>query len=103
MKTMDKTGIMQTSGQRLADTLERCCAHWRKGEDQEGLEMFLYGMEDLEALLAAVASEGEPFADAPELKDTLRALDAAAKNRDITGMTDVLQYRLCPLCRRFKG
>jgi hypothetical protein len=71
--------------------------HFRKGEDADGLYLFMHGMDELEALLKTAAYLKGAIKAAPAWKDALRALEKAAKNLDIIGLTDALQYALCPL------
>lgn len=73
---------------------------FRKGEDHNGLEMFLKGLENLEKILCMrdfdMNSE-EMNSIVCEYKNLLSHM----RNRDILGITDILEYTLYPVSEKW--
>lgn len=88
---------------RLEESLASCAAHFRRMEDAEGLEALTAGAQDLQHLLDLCRAVGEPAFSAREALVLLREVRGLVANRDITGLADVLEYRVCPVLNALAG
>jgi hypothetical protein len=74
---------------------------FRNGEDHVGLDALLAGMEYLDDLLEVYLSLGKPEAITDEILSALKNLYDAMQNRDITGMTDILEFEIEPVTKKW--
>lgn len=82
---------------RLQNTLRSCVSLFREGKDNLGLDALVGSVEDLECILDILQCTGETdFEPGGTLHACRRLLDCM-KNRDVTGVTDVLEFTIIPL------
>ena len=91
---------------RINDTKDRVCRslslsieHFRKSNDQFGLEMFLNFIEDLENLSDIVSYQAYHEINLNKIIPALQKLYTSIQNQDITAMTDILEYTIYPLLK----
>lgn len=80
---------------RLQNALDSSVGLFREGTDHAGLDELLHSVEDLEIVLDAYPGEASLPIDA--ILPAYRKLLEYMWNRDITGMTDLLEFTICPL------
>lgn len=88
---------------RLETSLASCAAHFRRLEDAEGLEALAAGTDDAEHLLDLCRAMGEPAFSAEKALALLRGVRELLANRDIAGLTDYLEYHVCPSLNALAG
>lgn len=70
---------------------------FRAGRDREGLRLFLDGTGGLKRLLdSGCALPGETLS---ELESAGQRLLSCVENTDVAGLTDLLEFSLCPALR----
>ncbi|MVB09689.1 hypothetical protein CAFE_03540 [Caprobacter fermentans] len=103
-KTTAETDPMQPKPEkkRLLKFLEAAVGHFRVGEDNEGMDSFLNAMEELEHAVETDRLSREPQIDLNRLLLPLQRLYLSMRNRDITGLTDLLEDTLIPLTNEWR-
>ena len=84
---------------RFYSTLRSTIEDFRSGNDQQGLDGFMNTMDDLEAILEMDQYLGTVQLERIEILSILEELCMNIKNQDITGMTDLLEFKLYPIAK----
>ena len=82
---------------RYRNTLNSAVAFFREGKDHAGLDALLHSVEDLESILDTYQCTGKACLPMDTLLPVYQKLLLYMRNQDITGMTDLLEYTICPL------
>jgi hypothetical protein len=82
---------------RYQNTLNASIALFREGKDHAGLDALLHSLEDLESLLDTYQCTGEACLAIDKILPVYRKLLEYMRNQDITGMTDLLEFKIYPL------
>ena len=99
---METADIINTKYRWLRQSLTEAIGYLRDSNDRKGLEAFQCGIDDLEDVVQTLIL----MKDAEKINEVIpyvRMLDEAANNRDITGMTDILEYKIHPLAEKWSG
>lgn len=94
-----KTQCLQKTHDRLLNSWQSSVSFFRQGEDQSGLDALLDGIEDLECMLDSIGCTGEAGLITANLLPNCRQLLTHMQNRDVTGLTDLLEFTLVPLLK----
>lgn len=86
---------------RVQKSLISAVEAFRIGEDHRGLDEFISLMNDLESMIEVGQILGAEALDYNKLAPVLEALSVCVGNRDITGMTDLLEFSLYPLAKEW--
>jgi hypothetical protein len=84
---------------RLQNSLLSTIERFRRCEDSSGLECFLHSLQDMEILFDTGKAYGIPGFILDSIKKSLQSICNLIKNQDITGLTDVIEFELCPLAK----
>ena len=95
--SMTKLLLLKERNKQLQKFLSASIAHFRNGEDTDGIEGFLSGMEELERVVEIDQDSQQPKIDMNQLLPLVRELYFYIQNQDITGITDLLEYTVYPL------
>lgn len=94
---MITTQVLQEANCRLHKTLKSCVSLFREGEDNRGLDALLDSVEDLARILDILECTEEAGFKTQEMRDACQKLLEYMINRDVTGMTDLLEFTIIPL------
>lgn len=100
---MEQTVRYKKISGRFHHTLFSAIEDFRTGNDHQGLDGFINAMDDLESLLEMDQSQGTQELRLDKVLPVLEALSACAENRDITGLTDLLEFTLYPIAKELIG
>jgi len=98
---MNEFTPLKKKSDRLHNSLRASIQHFREGNDQLGWDNFQNSMEDLQNLLEFEQYFGDLNYDIPKITTDLQALYVCLQNKDIIGMTDVLEFTLFPLANQW--
>jgi hypothetical protein len=87
---------------RLQEFWEAAVEHFRIGEDNEGMDSFMNAIEELEHAVETDRLSQQPEIDLNRLLPPLQRLYFSMRNRDITGLTDLLEDALIPLTSEWR-
>ncbi|MBS4025590.1 MAG: hypothetical protein KGZ96_07945 [Clostridia bacterium] len=99
---MKELTLFQKKSDRLQNSLRASIEHFRKGNDQLGLDNFLNAMADLESLLEFQHYAEGSGSKLGKITPVLRDLCGCIKNQDVVGLTDVLEYTVYPLAEQWR-
>ncbi|NJD02848.1 MAG: hypothetical protein FIA99_09725 [Ruminiclostridium sp.] len=94
---MEQADRVKKTCDRFRNSLRSSVEYFRKGEDHSGLDSFLNSMADFESLLEHYRYSGSLKEKIEKIVPSIRILYEYMKNQDITGMTDILEFKLYPL------
>jgi hypothetical protein len=100
---MEQTIRRKKIRNRFYRSLQSATEEFRKGNDHQGLDGFLNCMEDLESLLDINRSVGADKIELDGVLPILQELFTRIENRDITGMTDIMEFSLYPMVKELAG
>jgi hypothetical protein len=87
--------------ERFKNSLRSSIEHFRNGEDHLGLDDFLNSIDDLESIIDIYQCIGEPNVRIKKMLPNLQMMYRCMQNQDITGITDVLEFRVYPLSKEW--
>ena len=82
---------------RYRDAVNASVTLFREGKDHAGLDALLHSVQDLETMIEGYQYTGQTCLPVDTILPVYRKLLECMRNQDITGMTDLLEYELCPL------
>ncbi|KJS81117.1 MAG: hypothetical protein JM58_17805 [Peptococcaceae bacterium BICA1-8] len=94
---MNEFTPLKKKSDRLHNSLRASIQHFREGNDQLGWDNFQNSMEDLENLLEFEQYFEDSKCDIQKITTGLQSLYVCMQNKDVIGMTDVLEFTLYPL------
>ncbi|MBW7572347.1 hypothetical protein [Caproiciproducens faecalis] len=94
---MSELTKIQERNDRFRESLKASVEHFRKGEDQAGLDEFLNSMDDLEGILQYYQCTGEPEMELDKMLAVLEKLPVYLNHQDVAGLADTLEFTLYPL------
>ena len=97
MTAMTDLLLLKEENEHLQKFLRTAIGHFRNGEDANGIEDFLNGVEELERVVEIDQDSQQPKIDMNQLLPLVRELYFYIQNQDITGITDLLEYTVYPL------
>ncbi|MDF2656098.1 MAG: hypothetical protein K0R19_2572 [Bacillota bacterium] len=93
---MDQREAFDRIKDRFARTALVSVQAYREGNDVLGLAAFLSSMDDLEQLFELNWRSDMSESALPGIVPILRELKNRIKNQDIAGITDLMEFVLCP-------
>ncbi len=100
---MEQMARFQKIRTRFDNSLFLTIEEFRKGKDHQGLDGLFNSMDDLECLLEINRSFGAQKMKLDGLLPILQELCERIKNKDIVGMTDLLEFTLYPMVKELTG
>ena len=97
MTAKTEPAILAVQSERLRGLLQTASAQFQSGEDAEGIEGLLSAVSELEKLVENDHDSLQPQIDLSRLLPAVRTLYSYIKNRDIAGITDLLEDVFCPM------
>lgn len=94
---MMATQVLKETSRRLHKTLKSCVSLFREGEDNSGLDALVSSVEDIERILDILECTEETAFETQGMLHACRKLLEYMQNRDVTGMTDLLEFTIIPL------
>lgn len=94
---MEAATSFKKRSDRLQKTLLCTIEDFRKGNDHLALDNFLNSMDDLKNLLEYQQYVGDLRRKIDRIPLVLQTLHDYAKNQDVIGITDLLEFTLYPL------
>lgn len=94
---MMATQVLQETTRRLNKTLKSCVSFFKEGEDNRGLEALIGSVEDLERILDILKCTEETAFETKGMFNACQKLLEYMQNRDVTAVTDLLEYTIIPL------
>jgi len=98
---MNELTPLKKRSDRFQNSLRSSIEHFREGNDQLGWDNFQNSMEDLENLLEFEQYFGDAKCDIQKITTALQSLYLCIQNKDVIGMTDVLEFTLYPLTNQW--
>jgi len=98
---MNELTLLKKRSNRFHNSLRSSIEHFREGNDQLGLDNFQKSMENLEKLLEFEQYFGDSKCDIQKITSVLQSLYVCIQNKDVVGMTDVLEFTLHPLTNQW--
>ncbi|WP_163538221.1 hypothetical protein [Gracilibacillus sp. YIM 98692] len=94
---MKESIAFQQRVERLDRALLSSIEQFRSGNDHLGLDHFLHSIDDIEMLTEFHQYSGEPQEHLDKLVKVLDKIYETLKNKDVIGLTDLLEFKLSPL------
>lgn len=96
---MENPVLFKKIADRLNNSLISSIEFFRRGRDHKGLDSFIESIADLELLL-----KYDKYLKVPKIKmdivlPILKELYISIKNQDVVKITDLLEFRLCPVAK----
>jgi hypothetical protein len=87
--------------ERLQKHFRAAIAHFRNGEETQGMEDFLSGVEELDRAVEIDQHSNQQKIDLEQLLPAVRELYFCMQNQDVIEIADLLEYTVIPLTREW--
>ena len=98
---MNEQTQLQERTDRFQNSLLSSIEHFRNGEDNAGIDIFLSGIEDLEDVLDTYQCLSESKVKIDNLLPAVQNLYVCMQNQDIVGMIDIMEFAIYPLTKQW--
>lgn len=100
---MTFTDPIRAAGSELLDCLCSAIREFRNCEERAGLDFLIDSLNTTENLLALCRCLGKPGIQPDDMIPALQETYRYLQNQDITGLTDFLEYQVCPSLQSWLG